>query len=148
MDNIKQGGFLITKIHHLAGRIFMKLLKKNNIEEINPSQGRIIFTLWQNDGIPIHEISEKTQLEKSTLTSMLDRLEKDGFIERVHSKEDRRKIIIKRTEKDKALEKNYINVSDEMNKIYYKGFTEKEIGEFENYLQKILNNLIAYEKKI
>jgi DNA-binding MarR family transcriptional regulator len=141
----REGGFIITKIKHLAGRIFAKLLKKYNVREINPAQGRIIFTLWQKDGIPIHEIAEKTQLEKSTLTSMLDRLEKDGFIERVHSKEDRRKIIIKRTDKDKALEKNYLAVSEEINKYYYEGFTEKEINEFENYLRRILNNLIKYK---
>ncbi len=141
MKKLRSGGFLITKIHQVAGRIFNKLLKKYEIEEINSSQGRILFALWEKDNIPISELSQKTQLEKSTLTSMLDRLEKDGFIARMPSKEDRRKIIIQRTEKDRKLQKKYLSVSDEMNNLFYQNFKESEIDDFENYLERILDNL-------
>lgn len=143
-----QGGFLTAKIHQLAGRIFSKILKKHDVNEINPAQGRILFVLWENDGIPIIELSKKTQLEKSTLTAMLDRLENDGFIQRIASKNDRRKIIIKRTNKDKSFQNTYYKVSDEMNELFYKGFSDKEIIDFENYLKKILKNLESYEIKI
>jgi hypothetical protein len=52
MSHQKQGGFLISKIHNLSARIFSKKLKEYEIE-IGPGQGRIIFALWQEDGIPI-----------------------------------------------------------------------------------------------
>ena len=138
----RKGGFLMAKIHQLAGRIFNKLLKKHQIDEINSAQGRILFVLWDNDNIAISQIADKTQLEKSTLTSMIDRLEQNGFIRRMHSKEDRRKIIISRTEKDKKLQKQYLAVSEEMNSLFYKGFNKQEIDNFENNLERILNNLI------
>ena len=143
-----QGGFLIAKIHQLSGRIFDKLLKKYNIHEINPSQGRILFVLWENDNIPIYELSKKTQLKKSTLTSMLDRLEKKGYITRSFSEKDRRLIRIKRTEKDKSFQNLYKEVSKKMNDIFYKYFKEKEIIDFENYLMKILKNLESHEENI
>ncbi len=142
-----QAGFLIAKIHQLSGRIFSKILKKHNVNEINPAQGRILFVLWENDEIPIIELSKKTQLEKSTLTTMLDRLEKDGFIQRIASREDRRKIIIKRTDKDKSFQKIYYQVSDEMSDLFYKGFSDKEIISFEDLLKRILDNLENYNKK-
>lgn len=142
-----QAGFLIAKIHQLSGRIFSKILKKHNVIEINPAQGRILFVLWENDEIPIIELSKKTQLEKSTLTTMLDRLEKDGFIQRIASREDRRKIIIKRTDKDKSFQKIYYQVSDEMSDLFYKGFSDKEIISFEDLLKRILDNLENYNKK-
>lgn len=141
MKKQRQGGFLIAKIHQLSGRIFSKILKEHNISEINPAQGRILFVLWENDEIPIVELSKKTQLEKSTLTSMLDRLEKNRFIKRIISKEDRRKILIKRTKKDLAFQRTYYKVSAKMTSIFYKGFTDTEIDMFEKFLQKILNNL-------
>ena len=81
MKHQSQGGFLIAKIHQLSGRIFSKLLKKHQIE-INPAQGRIMFVLWRNDNIPIQELAKKTSLSKTTLTSMLDRLEIMGYIVR------------------------------------------------------------------
>ena len=142
-----QGGFLITKIHQLSGRIFSKILKKYGINEINPAQGRIMFVLWKNDGIPIIELSKRTQLKKSTLTSMVDRLEKKGFIKRTFSNQDRRLVRIKRTEKDKSFQNLYNEVSNKMNDIFYKDFKEREIIDFEIYLKKILKNLESYEEK-
>lgn len=147
MELKSRSGFFIAKIHQLSGRIFSKILKKYGVNEINPAQGRILFVLWENDEIPIIELSKKTQLEKSTLTTMLDRLENDGFIQRVASKEDRRKIIIKRTNKDRSFQNTYCKISDEMSELFYKGFSDKEINSFEDFLKKILGNLEAYNKK-
>jgi len=137
----REGGFLIAKIHQISGRIFARILKKAGIDEINPAQGRILFVLWEKDEIPISELAKRTLLSKSTLTSMLDRLEEASYIARVRSKEDRRAILIKRKEKDRLLEKKYIQVSNEMTDLFYSGFAPKEIDTFENYLKRILANL-------
>jgi MarR family transcriptional regulator, organic hydroperoxide resistance regulator len=146
MKQQKQAGFLLAKIHQLGGRVFARLLKEHGVDQINPAQGRIMFALWQQDGIPINDLSQRTKLGKSTLTSMLDRLERAGWLKRVPSKEDRRKILIQRTEKDRAVEGLYVHVSQEMNAIWYKGFTEPQIERFETDLQQILDNLSEFEK--
>lgn len=136
-----EGGFLIAKIHQVSGRIFAKILKEHGIDQINPAQGRILFVLWKKDEIPISELAKKTRLGKSTLTSMLDRLEEAGHITRIRPKKDRRTILIKLTEKDKNLQKLYRKVSDEMINIFYREFSHEEIDEFEDYLKRILANL-------
>ncbi|MFX1411418.1 MAG: MarR family transcriptional regulator, partial [Promethearchaeota archaeon] len=61
MREQRKGGFLISKIHQLSQRIFARILKEHKLEDFNPAQGRIMFTLWQKDNIPIHELVEKTQ---------------------------------------------------------------------------------------
>ena len=147
MKRQREGGFLIAKIHHLAGRILSQILKEHHLDEINPAQGRILFVLWRNDGISIQELAKKTSLGKSTLTSMLDRLEKNGHLIRVPSRKDRRKILIRLTKKDRPLQNVYGLVSKEMTKLFYREFTAKEIDEFEDYLKRILDNLIAFETK-
>ena len=141
MNNQREGGFLIAKVHQLAGRIFARNLKLHNIDEINPAQGRILFALWKEDNISIQELAKMTSLEKSTLTSMLDRLEETGHLSRIPSKEDRRKILIKLTEKNKALHDVYVRVSEEMTELFYGGFASEEIDGFEGYLRRILHNL-------
>ena len=135
----------MAKVHQLGGRIFARLLKAHGIDQINPAQGRIMFVLWQEDGIPINDLAARTKLGKSTLTSMLDRLEKIGLVTRVPSKADRRKILIQRTQKDKDLEALYVRVSEEMTRIWYKGFTESQIQRHEADLKQILDNLTEYE---
>lgn len=142
MKDQRKGGFLIAKIHHLAGRIFAKKLQEHQIE-INPAQGRIMFVLWEKDGIAINELAKRTSLAKSTLTSMLDRLEEAGHVVRVPSDEDRRKILIKRTDKDRAWQKAYVQVSKEMAELFYAEFSASEIDAFEAYLSRILDNLGA-----
>jgi DNA-binding MarR family transcriptional regulator len=146
MRQQRQAGFLMAKIRQVAGRIFERMLNKYGIE-INSAQGRIMFALWQQDNISINELAKKTQLKKSTLTSMLDRLERMGYVRRQRSQKDRRKILIHRTAKDKNLESEYVRLSQEHTKLFFRGFSEEEIDRFENDLKRILSNLMEHESK-
>ena len=111
------GGFLISKIKQIQGRVFERLLAEHGIDQFNGAQGRILFVLWDNDDIPISELSVRTGLAKTTLTSMLDRLEASGNLVRVYDKNDRRKINIELTEKARNLKDRYEKVSMNMNEI-------------------------------
>jgi DNA-binding MarR family transcriptional regulator len=135
------GGFLISKIKQIQGRVFEQLLQQHHIDQFNGAQGRILHVLWNEDNIPISELATKTGLAKTTLTSMLDRLEQAGYLTRIFDKGDRRKINIKLTEESKAMKDQYNLVSEHMSDIFYEGFTESEILEFEKYLDRILSNL-------
>ena len=147
MNEKTSGGFLIGKIKQIQGRVFEKLLAEHGINQFNGAQGRILFVLWDHDNIPITELSERTGLAKTTLTGMLDRLEKSGFIGRVFEPEDRRKINIALTGTAKKLRNSYEKVSAQMNEIFYKGFADKEIIDFEKQLERILNNLTTKESE-
>lgn len=136
-----QGGFLISQIKQIQGRIFEKLLNEAEIGEFNGAQGRILYVLWQENNLPIVELSKRTGLAKTTLTSMLDRMEKQGHILRNYDKEDRRQIRITLTEKAKSLNEAYNRVSVQMNEIFYAHLSDEEILSFETVLRKILQNL-------
>ncbi len=142
-----QGGYLISKIHQVSGRTFTKILKEAKITDINPAQGRILFSLWKRDDVPITELVKGTLLHKSTLTKMLDRLEQTGHILRAPSNKDRRIIHIKLTEKNKRLQKKYDKVSDRMRDIYYKGFTQAEMRQLNDLLSRVLDNLVDHTEK-
>jgi DNA-binding MarR family transcriptional regulator len=140
MNHIREGGFLLAKIHYLSGRILAEMLRENRIE-INPAQGRIMYVLWQEDHIPIKVLAQRTALKKTTLSSMLKRLEKLGYINRKYVEDDRRSILISRSDKDRAWEETYKEVSIRMTEIFYQDFTNEEMNQFENFLRRILNNL-------
>ena len=72
---------------------------------------------------------------------MLDRLEQNGFLKRSFDEGDRRQIRIVLTDRARSLSQQYNEVSDTMSEIYYKGFTEAEIVDFEDKLKRVLNNL-------
>lgn len=136
-----QAGFLISQIKQIGGRVFEKILAKEQIDAFNGAQGKILYVLWQKDHISIVELSALVGLAKTTLTSMLDRMEESGLIERVPDANDRRKCILVLTERARSLQEKYEQVSQEMNDIYFQGFCDEEIKEFEGYLQRVLNNI-------
>jgi DNA-binding MarR family transcriptional regulator len=136
----REGGFLISQIHQLSSRIFSKMLRDYQID-INNAQGRIIFALWKNDQIPINDLAKETSLSKSTLTSMLERLEKSGHIVRKPSETDKRVTIVCLTQKSSYLRNDYQKISSDATDLFYKGFTDYEIIHFESSLKKILKNL-------
>ena len=135
------GGFLVTKIKQLGDRIFEKILSEKNIDAFNGAQGRILYVLWQEDGISIRSLSTKCGLAITSLTTMLERMEKQGLIRRVQSEADKRKTLLFLTERAYALKNEYDFVSKEMGNIYYKGFSDEEIILFEGYLDRIRKNL-------
>lgn len=143
-----RGGFLISQIKQIQGRVFARLLTDAGIDEFNGAQGRILYVLWQEDNLPIVELAARTGLAKTTLTSMLDRMESLGHIKRCYDSEDRRQIRIRLTNRARRLEKKYRQVSDEMSRLFYKGFSEKEILKLDSQLEKVLKNLEEEERKL
>ena len=137
-----KGGFYITQIKQLQGRIFERLLLENGIE-ISDGQGRILFVLWKTDHMTISEISEKTSLAKNTVSIVVDGMVRKGIVERTINPENRRQTIISLTEYAKSLQGKYEQVSQQMNTLFYEGFSEEEQIQFEQYLARILDTLTS-----
>jgi len=138
---LSEGGLLLARVHQLSGRKLGEKLRRFGLDQINPAQGRILFVLWQEDDLPISELAKRTSLGKSTLTSMLDRLEEAGYLRRIPSPADRRVITVRRTKKDEEFRRAFLDLSAEMTGEWYRGFTKSERQQFEAYLRRILANL-------
>ena len=136
-----KGGYLISRIKQMGTRLFDRMLAEADIDAFNGAQGRILYVLWQQDGITISQLSAQTSLANTTLTSMLDRMEGGGLIRREPSPRDRRALLICLTERARGLQADYDRISQQMNQRYYQGFTEAEVRQLEGYLQRILDNL-------
>ena len=135
-----EGGTLISQIHQVSQRVWYNVLSRNGLEDLAGARGRVIFALWNEDNIPIKKLVEKTSLDKATLTGIINRLERDGYVKRIPSPDDKRATLISRTGKDEIFKSKIPEVSRQQNKLFYKGFSTSEIKDFENYLIRILQN--------
>lgn len=135
-----KGGFYITQIKQLQDRIFERLLLENGIA-ISGGQGRILFVLWKTDHMTISEISERTSLAKNTVSIVVDGMVHKGIVERRTNPRNRRQTIISLTEYAKSIQEQYEQVSQQMNTLFYEGFSEEEQRQFEQYLVRILDTL-------
>ena len=137
----RQVSFLIAQIKQVGDRLLERTIAEKHIESFNGAQGRILYILWNQDGIPIRELSKQTGLAMSSLTTMLDRMERADLIRRDRGDKDRRTVLIYLTETSRELEIDYRCLIHEINSIYYQDFDAWDVMIFESYLRRILENL-------
>jgi len=63
----------------------------------------VLKTVFQNGSLPLGELSQKMYLHPSTITGVVDRLEKKGYVSRDRDREDRRVVMVQLTPKGKRL---------------------------------------------
>ena len=140
------GGFLITKIKQLHSRALAQCISDKGIDAFSGEQGKILFVLWQKDKITQKELATEIGLAKNTITVMLEKMEKNNLIRRITDENDKRKSLVILTDYAKSLKKSFDEISDEMLKKVYKGFSEEEIDKYEGYLHRIIRNLEEKEE--
>ncbi len=64
----------------------------------------VLMVLWEKDCQPVNDIAHRLLLETNTVTPMLQRMEKLGFLSRNKGEQDKRQQIVTLTEKGKQLE--------------------------------------------
>ena len=140
-------GFYISRIKQINTRLLNKLLAQKNITAFNGEQGRILHVLWENDGISNQELSKRSGLAMSSLTTMLERMEEKNLLTRKGCPKDKRKCLLFLTEHANSLKKEYDEISNKMTKLSFEGISEDERLAFEKTLENILHNLEKAEQE-
>ncbi|MFR2960203.1 MAG: MarR family winged helix-turn-helix transcriptional regulator, partial [Streptococcus salivarius] len=110
-------------------------------------QGKILTVLWQKeDGrATATDIALTSGLANNTLTSMIKKLVDQGLVTIEQSDQDKCKKFVVLTELGWAQKEIGDRVSKELGEIFYQGFSNQEIREFEAYQERIITNLKAKE---
>ena len=140
-------GFYISRIKQVNTRLLNKFLAQKNITAFNGEQGRILHVLWENDEISNRELSKKSGLAMSSLTTMLERMEEKKLLIRKFCPSDKRKSLIFLTDYAKSLKNEYDEISDKMTEISFEGISNEERLAFEATLEKVLHNFERAEQK-
>ncbi len=132
----------ISKIDKKYKKYIEDALKRDGSEKLAVSDGNVIAALYgSEDGLTMKEISKKVHRTKSTISQSVDKLEKNGFIIKYDSLEDKRSTIVKLTQDGLDLKPLFGKISDEIISRFFKGFTEEDIKRFMEYLEQINKNL-------
>ena len=132
--------------HHirlLNGRIFQKLLRQDPDSLYRSEQGKILAVLWNSKTgcATATDIALATGLANNTLTTMIKKLEEQNLVIISPCGIDKRKKYVKLTEQGWSQKEVGFRISQKLDAIFYKGFTEEEIRQFESYQERILDNL-------
>ncbi|MEW9669549.1 MarR family winged helix-turn-helix transcriptional regulator [Ammoniphilus sp. 3BR4] len=111
-------------------------LRKRNI---TIPQAILIDTI-KNDAKTIGEISKAMELSYSTVSGIIDRLERDGLVERYRDEEDRRVVWVRLTQSCKELQQTDPFMNADYFKEMFKGMTPEE----EEMIEKSLSILQVF----
>lgn len=129
---------LISKIHEKGNRYIIEELKNNGAEGLVPSHGDILFCLYKNGKMTMKDIANRIHRTKPTVTVLVDKLEKLGYLKREPSDEDNRCTYIVLTEKGEDFKVIFEKISEELNEMLYKNLSPEESELIEKLLRKVL----------
>ena len=100
-------------------------------------QYMVFNALWIGDGITIGELGQRVALDGSTITGILDRMEKSGYVERRPNAGDRRSALVHLTERAREVGPQIIKFADELDDTIRKRFSAKDMVVFERVLHEM-----------
>jgi len=134
------------------GRLTRKITRyyRDKISAFGLTHGQffMLVAIFEEDSLLPSQLAEKTALDRPTTTGLLDRLERDGWIERQPDSNDRRALRIHLSFKARALrihlsfkaEKNrnsILSIFDEINSQFVNRYSKEEWRQLQSLLQKL-----------
>ena len=90
-----------------------------------------------------NELAKELQIEPSTLVRILDRMERDGWIKRIESPDDRRKKMIHATNQVRSMWAEIVQHGEQMEERATKGLTPSQLNTLKDTLAVMRKNLEA-----
>ncbi len=107
-----------------------------------PGQPIILFLLWKKDGRSQTELAEKMRISPPTMTTMLKRMEKAGFVRRCADKEDLRVSRVYLTDKGIEMQNRALEVYNKVDEECFQGFTSEEKLLLRRFFLHMRDNLL------
>ncbi|MCR8630250.1 MarR family winged helix-turn-helix transcriptional regulator [Paenibacillus radicis (ex Xue et al. 2023)] len=131
---------IISKIREKVNRFILAEMVKQGIEGIGTSHGDIIYALFKNSRLTMADISKRINKDKSTVTALVDKLVRLGYVTKERDREDTRIVYVALTPKGSELEPIFEAISKELLDLFYLNISDKEKEDLLNILKKIYNN--------
>ncbi|MNI75364.1 HTH-type transcriptional regulator SarZ [compost metagenome] len=97
--------------------------------------------LYREEALSIKMLAERVQRTQPTVTVLVNKLEKLGYVERHKSAEDSRVTMIRLTEQGRKLEPVFNQVSKQINEMIYGGLSDEQAEQLELLLSSIVRKM-------
>lgn len=94
MEEVSNGLKVLKVLKQVMHSIKQNTMQQFKEMQLTAPQGMLMGTLGHFGKMKVSDISEKLGLSNSTVSGIIDRLEKQGLVERIRSEEDRRVVYV------------------------------------------------------
>ncbi len=117
---------------------FGRRLKDTGVTRV---QWIAIYYIHRYEGIAQKDLAEKMHVAESSVGRLIDRLERDGYVERVRSQEDRRVVTLELLPEGKKLIQELLPIGETFNNDLIAGIDENDLMAYERVLAQMLQNI-------
>ncbi len=107
---------------------------------------RVLAALREKDGRRMGDLSETTSIEVSTLTRLVDNMEKGGLVERRRDAGDARAVAVHVTAAGRRLTKRILPIAERYETVALKGFSAREAATLKKALRRLYDNMDGLER--
>ncbi len=132
--------YLISRATLAVTSVLKKGLAQAGVREVKPAYLGVLISLWREDNLKANKLGKRAGLEPSTMTGLLDRMEKDGLLQRHPDPNDRRASRIKLTRRGIDAEQSASKVVADILGDVFNDIDQKDIDTTKNVLRHILSN--------
>ena len=129
--------FQLTKTQKSVFTYFKDSLAKF---DVTPSQYALLSLLWNGEELSPSHIAQELDLDASSITGLLNRMESKELIHRIYSDEDRRGVAIKITDKGMELKSGISETIEECNHRVLEGISKEEDEVLRSCLARLHEN--------
>ncbi len=105
------------------------------------SQWSVLRALWVEDGLSQVDLAERMRIEKASLTTTLEAMDKQGLIRRERNSDDRRKVNIYLTAASQRLKGDLLPFVGKINRKATRGMSTAEVEMLRDLLCRVISNL-------
>lgn len=131
----------ITEIDKKLKLRKLKELELRGIVGLAPTHGDILVALFRNESLSMRDLSETIQRDKSTVTALVNKLIKLGYVEKYKGTEDSRVTFVKLTPLAYEKRGTFIEVADIIMEQFSRHVTQEEVETALDVLKKINSGL-------
>ena len=132
----------ITRIREQAHLLIVQELKKRGITGIVPAHGTVLSYLYQQQNpVPIKSVVKHVRRVKSTVTQIINTLERHAYVRKFGSTDDQRIVYVALTDKGRAIKKDFEEISDTLITKVYGSIPQKDRKTLVQWLTVLERNL-------
>ncbi len=135
---------LVSKIRGRAHQLILRELANDGVYDLAPSHGKILDELYRRDGLQMNEIARRVRRDKSTITALVNKLEKRGYVRKTRATADGRATLVSLTPKGQNLRPTFDRVSEILLDRIYRGMPPAQRETLIVGLEQVLQNLLTY----
>ncbi len=129
------------QVNHLARLLAQALAMRIAPHGVVPGQFAQLLALYEDDDLTQRELCDRIGIEQATMANTLQRMQRDGLVDCVPDRTDRRRMRVRLTERAQTLEADLAAAARAVNAAATQGLSDEEVADFMRITATVIQNL-------